>query len=392
MKVETKKYPQNAFIYLEGKFNLKEFYIVKSGKIKITKTNDITGSSEDFREDGFIFGIIQCITGVSDNETVQALTDCEILVIPKEKIEELYNEHPKIILKILSEYSEILRKLDKDLVKIDFFSSTDKREDRVFEIARKYVSIKEYKKAASLLKSYSFEIKDNEKELARTNALLQKLPGVDIVDVIETDQLISYKTLQPNSVIFTEYELADNFFIIKSGKVKITKLKGDEETLLAILGEGDIFGEMAILNDKQRNATASVEEETTLMIVDKRGINKLPPSLFVKILFYLTRRIWMVQQQIICSNIYNAAGQIYYLLTSKLKLAGVDQKRDSEKSYTFNFPLKELYQMLDINPQKKAEELSDFLKDNNLEFFEDCIKIRKIGALYGKNSFYLTRG
>ncbi|HQJ07224.1 MAG TPA: hypothetical protein PLI57_12705 [Spirochaetota bacterium] len=48
--------------------------------------------------------------------------------------------------------------------------------------------------------------------------------------------------------------------------------------------------------------------------------------------------------------------------------------------------------MLDINPQKKAEELSDFLKDNNLEFFEDCIKIRKIGALYGKNSFYLTRG
>ncbi|HRU45330.1 MAG TPA: cyclic nucleotide-binding domain-containing protein, partial [Spirochaetota bacterium] len=343
-------------------------------------------------EDGFIFGIIQCITGVSDNETVQALTDCEILVIPKEKIEELYNEHPKIILKILSEYSEILRKLDKDLVKIDFFSSTDKREDRVFEIARKYVSIKEYKKAASLLKSYSFEIKDNEKELARTNALLQKLPGVDIVDVIETDQLISYKTLQPNSVIFTEYELADNFFIIKSGKVKITKLKGDEETLLAILGEGDIFGEMAILNDKPRNATASVEEETTLMIVDKRGINKLPPSLFVKILFYLTRRIWMVQQQIICSNIYNAAGQIYYLLTSKLKLAGVDQKRDSEKSYTFNFPLKELYQMLDINPQKKAEELSDFLKDNNLEFFEDCIKIRKIGALYGKNSFYLTRG
>ncbi|HQJ07319.1 MAG TPA: cyclic nucleotide-binding domain-containing protein, partial [Spirochaetota bacterium] len=258
MKVETKKYPQNAFIYLEGKFNLKEFYIVKSGKIKITKTNDITGSSEDFREDGFIFGIIQCITGVSDNETVQALTDCEILVIPKEKIEELYNEHPKIILNILSEYSEILRKLDKDLVKIDFFSSTDKREDRVFEIARKYVSIKEYKKAASLLKSYSFEIKDNEKELARTNALLQKLPGVDIVDVIETDQLISYKTLQPNSVIFTEYELADNFFIIKSGKVKITKLKGDEETLLAILGEGDIFGEMAILNDKPRNATASV--------------------------------------------------------------------------------------------------------------------------------------
>lgn len=388
MKVETKKYPQNAFIYLEGKFNLKEFYIVKSGKIKITRTNDITGNSEDIREDGFIFGIIQCITGVSDNETVQALTDCEILVIPKEKIEELYNDHPKIILKILSEYSEILRKLDKDLVKIDFFSSTDKRGDRVFEIAKKYVSINQYKKAARLLKSYSFEIKDNEKDLAKTTALLQKLPSVDI---IETDQLISYKTLQPNSVVFTEYELADNFFIIKSGKVKITKLKGDEETLLAILGEGDIFGEMAILNDKPRNATASVEEETTLMIVDKKGINKLPPSLFVKILIYLTRRIWMVQQQIICSNIYNAPGQIYYLLTSKLKLAGLDQRKDSERSYTFKFPLKELYQMLDINPEKKAEELKDFLKDKNFEFYDDCIKIKKIGVLYGKNSFYLTR-
>ncbi|HOJ63472.1 MAG TPA: cyclic nucleotide-binding domain-containing protein [Spirochaetota bacterium] len=388
MKVETKIYKKDSFIYLDGKFNLKEFYIVKSGNISIKKKNELNQITEETKGPGYIFGIIQTLTGISDNETVKAITDCEILVIPKEKLEQLYVEHKKIILKILSEYSEILRNLDKELVKIDFFTDDNfDRETKVFEIAKRYVLENQKEKAAHLLKSFLMEIKGNS---ALENKILNILENLPDVEIFKSNDIITEKIFKANTVVFTEFEMGNNFFIIKKGKVKITKLKHNKEMLLAILSEGDIFGEMSILNDKPRNATAFVIENSELTIVDKKGIDKLPPPLFVKILYFLTRRIWFVQQQIICNKISAPIAQIYYFLTAKIRLAIPNIKKDDDKTFVFNFSLQELYEMLDIDKDKE-EKIKEFLTDKNIEFSDDSIKIKKTSHFLDKASFYFTR-
>jgi CRP-like cAMP-binding protein len=387
MKVATKFFQKNAFIYLEGKNSSKYFYIVKSGQIFIKKSNQILGNLEEVKGTGYIFGIIQCITGISDEETVQAISDCEIFVIAKDKIDELYLEHPKVILKILSEYSEILRTLDKDLLQYDFFSPHFNRSEKIFEIANKYISLKQLHKAAHLLKVSLNEFQNKSDITAKINQILAKLPPVEIVS---TSQSVTEKSYPAQSVVFTEYELGNNFFIIKSGRIKISKLRHDREVVLAILDEGDIFGEMAMLNDKPRNATATAMTDSEIMIVDKKSVDKLPPPLFVKILFFLTQRIWMVEQQLICFKLPIPTSKIYYLLTAKVKQLVQDQKKEYEKNLTFKFPVDELYQLLGFT-EKNKKDIDDFLHDKNFEFYKDSIKIRNIGDLFDRNSYHFSK-
>lgn len=72
---------------------------------------------------------------------------------------------------------------------------------------------------------------------------------------INIDELKKYgkvKIYPVNSTIFTEGEYGDNMFFIIEGKVKIVK----EGTILSTLSVGDICGEMALLENLPRTATA----------------------------------------------------------------------------------------------------------------------------------------
>jgi CRP-like cAMP-binding protein len=390
MIIPLKKYSKNAFIYISDKTPPKEFYIVKSGKIKITRPNILIGDVEEIRTTGFIFGIIQCFTGTTQEETVLTMTDCEVFVISKDLIEDVFVNHKKVIMKILSEYSEILRKLDADLINFDFFPSETNRKEKVFEIAQKYIKLKQNAKAIHLLSSIIQEFPSDQAILTKAKALLQ---NNKTVKPILDDKDIFYETVVPgNTVIFTEFELGTNFFIIKKGKVKITKLKSEKEVLLAILGDGDIFGEMSILNDKPRNAAAVAVEETILMVIDKKGIEKLPPPIFSKLLEFLSKRIWLVQQQLICYKLPSPNAKLYYMLTSKIKQVIHNLEEEKGNSFVFKFPVEELYQMINYEfDPKNREDIVEFLEDNNLDFFPDAIKVRHIGDLFSKNIYHFSR-
>ena len=63
-----------------------------------------------------------------------------------------------------------------------------------------------------------------------------------------------------------------------------------------------------------------------------------------------------------------------------------------ENVYIFKFPLKELCEMVNCDYNKiNKEEIGDFLKDKNLEFFIDTIKIKRIKELFDKNLYHFTR-
>ena len=63
-------------------------------------------------------------------------------------------------------------------------------------------------------------------------------------------------TYQPNDIIFCEYEPGNEFYFLQEGRVKVTKIVSDMEKTLDIFHTGDIFGEMAILDEGPRSATA----------------------------------------------------------------------------------------------------------------------------------------
>jgi len=88
----------------------------------------------------------------------------------------------------------------------------------------------------------------------------------------DPDQLFTRfgRTYPSGEVLFKDGEAGREMYVIQAGRVRICKQVRDIEKTLAILGPGEFFGEMAILNDKPRSATAIVEEDARLLVIDSR--------------------------------------------------------------------------------------------------------------------------
>jgi len=83
------------------------------------------------------------------------------------------------------------------------------------------------------------------------------------------------KKIPTGTVLFQEGDRGEEMFILQSGKVKISKrIRGVEKTL-ATLDKGEFFGEMAILNDKPRSATAETIEDCEMLVIDRKTFDAL---------------------------------------------------------------------------------------------------------------------
>ncbi len=83
------------------------------------------------------------------------------------------------------------------------------------------------------------------------------------------------KRFPANTVLFHEGDRGEDMYIIQSGKVKISKrIRGVEKTL-ATLEKGEFLGEMAILNDKPRSATAETIEDCDMLVIDRKTFDSL---------------------------------------------------------------------------------------------------------------------
>lgn len=90
---------------------------------------------------------------------------------------------------------------------------------------------------------------------------------------IRDDDDLEYSIFAKGTVIFHEGAAADNAYLIKSGQVQIVVSAGKGESIIDTVGPGDIFGEMALVDDAPRSATARTTEDTICAVVSKDALN-----------------------------------------------------------------------------------------------------------------------
>lgn len=112
--------------------------------------------------------------------------------------------------------------------------------------------------------------------LLREVPLFSSLEPVEIAYLAERCQIID---LEPNVIFLHEDELGDSMYVIAHGSVDIIKALGtQEESLLAIYQEGELVGEMSLLNPLQpRSASARSRDNVTLLVVTREAIEQLLP-------------------------------------------------------------------------------------------------------------------
>jgi CRP-like cAMP-binding protein len=83
----------------------------------------------------------------------------------------------------------------------------------------------------------------------------------------------SYRT---GDIIFKEGSTGGELYLILDGKVRISRdVSGMGEEALAVLGPGDAFGEMSLIDDFPRSADARVHERCRLLMLEKDAMEDL---------------------------------------------------------------------------------------------------------------------
>ena len=93
------------------------------------------------------------------------------------------------------------------------------------------------------------------------------------LDVVRS--VSSEKSYPKNAVVLTEGEMGDSLYMIQSGKVKV--FIGDEdgrEIILKILGPGDFFGEMSMIDKQPRSASVTTIEASTFLVLTHAAFEK----------------------------------------------------------------------------------------------------------------------
>ena len=88
--------------------------------------------------------------------------------------------------------------------------------------------------------------------------------------------LFQERQIKQNTSIFTEKMPAEALYIIKSGNVRISIMAGEgEEKPLLMLGPGEFFGELALLQEESRLVTARAETSVELLLLTRKDFQAL---------------------------------------------------------------------------------------------------------------------
>ena len=133
-----------------------------------------------------------------------------------------------------------------------------------------------------------------------------------------------------NSMIILEEEYGDLVFVVQSGTIKITRVNDEgKEVILALLGPGEIFGELAILDGEARSANALAQENCQLWAINKEDFLDILKHNFTvsyNLMCELAKRLRKSDQQIEALSLSDAEHRIGVSLLNLAEDMGVIRK------------------------------------------------------------------
>ncbi len=147
--------------------------------------------------------------------------------------------------------------------------------------------------------------------------LLKNIPlfaELDEVDLQRIADLMVSKRYKKNNLIIFENDLGSNLFFIKRGRVKISGISNEGgEAIFSILGEGEFFGELSLLDGLPRSATVTSIDDVILWVLHRGDFLDLLqkyPQVSIVLLKELARRIRRSDSQIKSLSLKDARGRV----------------------------------------------------------------------------------
>lgn len=156
--------------------------------------------------------------------------------------------------------------------------------------------------------------------------LFSQLSPADLQRVIEVAREKSYPR---NSVILFEDDPGDALYVVARGQVKVVLIGDDgREVILSVLGEGEFFGEMSLLDDEPRSAHVIAMEDSDLLVLrreDFEGILATNPQIALALLREMTRRLRRADEKVGALVLLDVTGRVARLLLELADDSGGDR-------------------------------------------------------------------
>ena len=127
------------------------------------------------------------------------------------------------------------------------------------------------------------------------------------------DKMVA-RHFENGNYIFLEDSDGEQCFFVLEGSVKVTRLSKDgREVILAMLNEGDFFGEMSLLDGESRSANVIALEKTKVLTLDRNDFIAVVndyPQIAVQLLKELARRLRKSDRQIASLSLSDAEKRI----------------------------------------------------------------------------------
>jgi len=103
-------------------------------------------------------------------------------------------------------------------------------------------------------------------------------PDVSQMKIARSDTIVPIRFLAGQEIV-RQGEPGSRFYIVNSGKVEVVRRTGTQEQVLAILGPGNYFGEVALLQASERTATVRAVEDTTVLSIARNAFTAVVQDL-----------------------------------------------------------------------------------------------------------------
>jgi CRP-like cAMP-binding protein len=188
------------------------------------------------------------------------------------------------------------------------------------------------------------------------------------------------KEFAQGTVLFHEGEPGKEMYVVQHGRVTVSKRVGDVEKILASLGPGEFLGEMSILNNKPRSATATCAEPAKLLVIDAKTFEAMIRSnaeIAIRMIKKLSDRLAEANEQIENLLFADASSRVVHFLA-----LAAEKVPAGPAGHKIEILPKELPGRVGVKPEQADEVLAKLQKSKIVAVQSDGFLVPDVAKLH----------
>jgi CRP/FNR family cyclic AMP-dependent transcriptional regulator len=186
--------------------------------------------------------------------------------------------------------------------------------------------------------------------------------------------VVTRRSVTRGTIIMAAGDATDSLYIVLSGRLKVMMSDADgKEVILTILGPGEFFGEMGLIDDAPRSASVIAIEPCELLVITRRDFKKCLAENFemsMAVMRGLVRRLREADRKIGSLALLDVYGRVARLLLDMAETV------DGQKMVTKRLPKQDIAKMIGASREMVSRVMKDLQVGGFIEMRGSTIVLR----------------